>query len=1296
MASMDVLTDIMPATSQLVQNGAEYASEFQQHMNQIRSQGGRLKQVMDKNVYRNILSESKSNLIKDLKAGNFYVQDTYDDGFDDDDFNFDDFDVGGDEDFDFDVSSSDGSTQVSSKHTKGSDIDVNNTSIKVNNTKVANAIGNQTKVMVELNEISNKQSQAFNKTLLAELTNSGRSQLGVMQSIDSNVTSIVSVAQTMAQSSSVAMKYYDDSINLFTSIKDTLIEIKTHITGSGGSIAGDTSRYGNGKYDNILDTLFSGGVLDLKAYKDVAGKQVKDAVASNLVLSSIINMASDTDTLASILKHPLNLVSKGIVGTLIPSLAKEAASAFDRTLSGSMETLLYRLRGLKDSDNPIFSFLGQAFGVGNRLKTDVDRSNYNKGKVDWNGESHKTLNEVIPYYLRKIAASLTGTKEMGYDYEKGVFRAISDMRSDYESEDRREMLKSFSSTISTLKDNIKASTTFTSKDEENATYKAIEDLAIKMMKTDGTSARMTNGNFLKYFADMIAGGDTNDQTAQIIAAAFQGMSNAEKQEFLVRNPLEARAAYSKRKIQEESGELATNNRYIKDGTGDADTHLILDKTDKQAGRTNYTVSPFIDHDKYGKTSTMYLRDIYRLLLNGIIVFPLGGGRKNTEAKARLDYINKSNSVIGTDSEYQKGYGKVEKTIRSEGLTEGQLKDVEKNGKTIIDGVSGDREGLYDEIVTADQNRARQAAADSDKKKSVFGKFFNLSEDKPIVKLMNKFTQYIQKPGEIVSDFFKKADDFIFKLTFGGVDNSGSFFKTAIAKVKKTMSNVGVWINDKILEPIQDKLFGEEGVFTKMKNSEFMKSMKSKFAKAGEWFMGTKNADGIREGGLFSEVANEFTSIGKDAKRFLFGKDDDSVLSNIKRTGRSLFDNVLTSMGIDLDEQKRKRQDPNYHPIREALNTVGTKIKTAGSMTVDAIFGGLGKGEKEGSEFKERLAGDIKKMGKGAIGAGAGLGIIGSFFLPGGPIIGALMGMGTMIASRSDTIKELLFGKIDDEGIRQGGIINKEISGAFSKNKTGLAVGGIGGLAASVGLLPSFFFPGGPIGGALIGMGASMAFKSEAMQKFLFGEDDGTGKRTGGALGKLGGLFKNAKGVTDKGRFINAGIGAGVGFLGSFFLPGGPIVGSLLGGALGFASGSEKFQNFLFGEVDEKTGKRKGGLIGGIANKISNAFMPGIKKAQAGLLGFMERGIMIPLMAGLKPIISIGANIMRSFKEKASNMFHYVGVSLKNFLVGDGKNGKGILSPLINIGKGMAKAVTGVAKSIISAPFRLIGAIGVWC
>ena len=55
MASMDVLKDIMPATTQMIQSGAEYASEFQQHMGQIRSQGGRLKQIMDKNVYKDIL-----------------------------------------------------------------------------------------------------------------------------------------------------------------------------------------------------------------------------------------------------------------------------------------------------------------------------------------------------------------------------------------------------------------------------------------------------------------------------------------------------------------------------------------------------------------------------------------------------------------------------------------------------------------------------------------------------------------------------------------------------------------------------------------------------------------------------------------------------------------------------------------------------------------------------------------------------------------------------------------------------------------------------------------------------------------------------------------------------------------------------------------------------------------------------------------------------------------------------------------------------------------------------------------
>ena len=89
-----------------------------------------------------------------------------------------------------------------------------------------------------------------------------------------------------------------------------------------------------------------------------------------------------------------------------------------------------------------------------------------------------------------------------------------------------------------------------------------------------------------------------------------------------------------------------------------------------------------------------------------------------------------------------------------------------------------------------------------------------------------------------------------------------------------------------------------------------------------------------------------------------------------------------------------------------MSDVGERIKLAGSNVIGAIFGGIddatgGKADDFKNNFKKDLD-DITKNDKGALGAGAVMGavgipliaahsgLIGSFFLPGGPIGGAIV------------------------------------------------------------------------------------------------------------------------------------------------------------------------------------------------------------------------------------------------------------------------------------------------------------------
>ena len=118
------------------------------------------------------------------------------------------------------------------------------------------------------------------------------------------------------------------------------------------------------------------------------------------------------------------------------------------------------------------------------------------------------------------------------------------------------------------------------------------------------------------------------------------------------------------------------------------------------------------------------------------------------------------------------------------------------------------------------------------------------------------------------------------------------------------------------------------------------------------------------------------------------------------------------------------------------------------------------------------------------------------------------------------------------------------------------------VVAKAGLLGSILLPGGPIAGMLTATTYSFLRQSETFNKWLFGEKDQEGKRMGGFIPKS---LQDMVNQHSKGIKIGGAVGAGVGLLPFFFLPGGPITGSLLGAGMGIVSKTDKFQQWMFGD-----------------------------------------------------------------------------------------------------------------------------------
>lgn len=183
-----------------------------------------------------------------------------------------------------------------------------------------------------------------------------------------------------------------------------------------------------------------------------------------------------------------------------------------------------------------------------------------------------------------------------------------------------------------------------------------------------------------------------------------------------------------------------------------------------------------------------------------------------------------------------------------------------------------------------------------------------------------------------------------------------------------------------------------------------------------------------------------------------------------------------------------------------------------------LFGKEEDGKKTNGLISNKTQEFFKKhapmlIGGSVLGAlkGAFFGNSGGFLLntlfPGGPIGGAIMGLGLSMLKNNDRFNEILFGKKSSEDAKNKALFSAHsgLGKAFSKS-SGFIKGGFkgaakGAVSASVigkmGFLGSAMTLGGPIGGAILGLGIGIASQTKKVQEMLFGteefDEDGNSK-----------------------------------------------------------------------------------------------------------------------------------------------------------------------------------------------------------
>ena len=158
------------------------------------------------------------------------------------------------------------------------------------------------------------------------------------------------------------------------------------------------------------------GIADFESYFEVIKKNVDNTIAG----LGIPSFNENSNMLATMMVSPLKGITHAMINAVIPATLKAASKEFDNMVSGIFGHGMARLANAKSSgENSIFGFLSKIFGINSSVNFSIDTSKYEKGPVPFDGITRKAIIDVIPTYLRRIEAHITGRPEQTFNYSTG-------------------------------------------------------------------------------------------------------------------------------------------------------------------------------------------------------------------------------------------------------------------------------------------------------------------------------------------------------------------------------------------------------------------------------------------------------------------------------------------------------------------------------------------------------------------------------------------------------------------------------------------------------------------------------------------------------------------------------------------------------------------------------------------------------------------------------------------------------------------------------------------------------------
>ena len=1280
-ASIDAIKSNTPGIKEFMEENDDFFKELYAGVKDLKGTLRKSeKSIKDSNIYKAIDIGVK-NTLDDLKTGNFYnnarVSENAESvmGIDDESLGLD---------FNYEVSFDDDDNDNNESRNTA----ILATSIRSASADVATAASRGTDLIVKSNKASTRLLSAYIERSTATI----HSGLGAVYSSVDRVAQILNGPMMAHMENS--RTFYETSTKLMqesNAMLKELLEMQRNVYQS----KQNARNYKTSDLDNIM----SGG-LNLKAYF----KHIADNVNEELEAFGIMDMGVNLPLM--IAQAPLKFLLEGIAGGAMPKKLKQSLKNLDTGFSSIFSQLAASInKSAKTySGNDLLDKLAQIMGISVKEKKSINTANYNRGPVPFDGITRKSIVEVIPGYLARIEAAITGRAERYFDSENGKWRSIKDIKTSFDSEyaysvkrANYDLFSDSSRLIRSIKDPKAA------KEMEDQIRKAAEIIyedggyfapGIKRPgKNEKSSKRVTSGDAYKKY------GFKSKQQFDIFINALSD----DTIRGLASSNMRARESYAKRLEDYEANSGIYNV-------------LFNDTIEKVDPKSKNTTSGIIMHkniltltqDNHGNSIFDYLRKILDAIGGR------GGQRFDSGSNAPSGSSNSSNGR----KRRNRNRSRKNKSSK-DGDSGSEDSDPWSAAQAKID---EEDEKLRDRTEKKD---ATKKWIDEKLEKSKIGKFF--------VKMTGGVGDILAKPMKYATELLEKADKNMFYMMFGDNtlrDDDGnevdSVFEYIIGKIKRSFEDLGKWIKIKlktILDPLWDKvrpyydkygkpivdelknmgmvagrrvIRGFDNVFVRPADAARARrdNRSSDYAAAAAFGDEAYNATGDRARTIIQKMYNRkmtkeewkrYSSAIRKAKNGnvasadeVAGSATNADINDPGVIGENAFGTrFVTKRGLTmispgeiiipastdpkelnkmLNAEKRDKNRilnsmPNYRDI--SLNAKGTVNTDRLRNTLYNIY----------SENKD--PNKAAKVGAGSI-AGGGLGL-----LLGNPLLGAMAGAGLSILDNSNTLKDIVFGQIGMDGKRSGGLISKKIQDIFSKALPDMTDFGIAG-----GVL-GLFTPFGVLGGAAIGAGIGFLKNNDRFKKFLFGDETTEGLMSKETFDKFVSRAKEAA----PNMLIGAGIGALTG-------PFGLLGNAAFGAGLGLLSTSNQFHTFVFG--NKETGEQ--GLIGAFNEGFINPAKDKLLEFTADFKDYAQKHILEPMKDFWKPVNQMLINVIRGTSDRIGDaitgMFEkFLGLPINDFLQ------EKIFKPTSKILFGLLKAPYKIGRFALSAPFRVAGAVG---